>query len=132
MVKIKYIGSMQACNVRVPSGRITNWKQGEVRDIAKIDAKAVLVQDYFVLDDGEELVIEETTKEEIKEMVEEEPKMVEEEPEVIENSEGEIPFDYENALKDDLLDYTARHDIEADYNNTVKELRDIIREYLND
>ena len=34
-----------------------------------------------------------------------------------------------DATKDELLDYTARHNIEADYTMTVAELKAVIKEH---
>ena len=132
MVKIIYIGDVNPCNVRVRSGRIKGWKKGEIKEVGEEDAKSLLVQSYFVVAEGE-IVMEEKEKIPTLEEVSAEEEIVE--PEEVEEP-IELPreefFDYETALKDELLDYTANHGIEADYSNTVKELKEMIKEYLEE
>lgn len=118
MVKILYKGDISPCNVSVKSGKINRWKRGEVKDVNTADAEDLLVQTYFVRTEGN--------------YKEEKSKKVEKVIEPVKEKEEYISFDYENALKDQLLDYTARHDIEADYSNTVKELKELIKKYLEE
>jgi len=127
MVKILYTGDVDPCTVRVRSGRIGGWCSGEVKEVTEADAKCLLVQSYFVLADGERIT--EKEEEPLEELEEEVP---EEEPEEIDELPEEEDFDVDSALKDDLLDYTARHNIDADYSNTVKELREMIKEYMSE
>ena len=124
MVNVIYTGDLSPCNVKVSSGgKISGWKTGEVREVGDKDAKLLLVQSYFSLSDGEVL------KEEVivEEVVEPEP-VVEE---VIEEDIIMIPDDLDEMLKDELLDFTAKVDIDADYSMTKEEIKEVIRKHFN-
>ena len=116
MTKIRYTGDINPCRVKIANGFIDKWYTGEIKEIKDDFAHKLLVQAYFELADGD-----------VSEPKIEEPK---EEQEIVNSENVETPFDYENALKDELLDYTARHNIDADYSNTVKELRAKIKEFI--
>ena len=126
MVKILYTGDINPCTVRVRSGLISGWNTGEIKDLEEADANCLLVQEYFILADGSTVGV---LKEEILEPEEKPSEELEEEIPVEEELDEEV-FDVDNALKDELLDYTAQHGIDADYSNTVKELREMINEYM--
>lgn len=46
--------------------------------------------------------------------------------------EGVKELDIDKMTKDELLDYTAIHGIEADYKEKVSEIRDKVRKYLEE
>ena len=117
MVRIKYIGDVNPCSVSAGSTKVKDWFTGEIKDFAEADAKKLIVQKYFVLVDSEELVAEPVAMEGDKE-------------ELVVEEIVEKVFDYKTALKDELLDFTADNDIEADYSMTVSELREIIEKFL--
>jgi len=141
MVKIRYTGDINPCKVKIANGFINDWHTGEIKEINDAFAHKLLVQTYFELIDGE--VIKAPIKSD-KVIVEEKcktcgprPKTIEEEP--VEEPEDEPEpaaeekvFDYKTAYKDSLLDFTAENDIEADYSMTVSELREKIKEFLED
>ena len=138
-MKILYIGDVDPCNVRVRSGKISGWRNGEVKDVDEADAKCLLIQSYFVLAGKEPLKEKDDFRknEPIIEEVKENEVLEEELEEVIVDSEEitstieEDIFDYENAFKDELLDKSVELNIEADYTMTVKELKGEFKKYYD-
>ena len=115
MIKIKYNGELLTCRVKIGSMIIHRWNKGEVKDVSKDIAEKLLKNKDFKVTDG-------SVFEPVEEVLE-----VKEE---VEYSE-ETVFDYKTADKDELLDYTAVNGLDADYSMTVKELRKVVREYLD-
>ncbi len=114
MVKVKYKGHRSPCRVRVLGVVYDNWTKKEVKDLPTHLAKAITKNPEFVLVKGEEIIEEES--EEVEEGM---------------NVKETLEF-VENATKDQLLDFTAIHSIEADYNESKNSLKNKIKEYLEE
>lgn len=118
MTKIGYKGSLKTFRIKVGSNIIRRWDKNEIRDFSESDSKLLLKnKDFYKVRGGKpeekkkdkkEKVIEEVKEEEVEEKV----------------------FDYKIAGKDELLDFTAVHNIVADYSMDNDELRKLIKEYL--
>ena len=122
MVKIGYKGHRQTFKVKVGDSFIHRWDRDDIRDFSDDDANHLLKnKDFYKVSDGksEEKKIEKSKVEKVIEEVEE-----------VKEEVKEVVFDYVNANKDALLDFTAVHNIEADYNMSNRELRVLIKEYL--
>ena len=112
MVKIKYKGHRDPCRIRVLGVLFDRWAKNEVKELPGRLARKLIENNEFVLAKGEEIgkqevIIEDEgfNKEKIKEFI-------------------------EIATKDELLDFTAIHDIEAEYTESKKELKRKIKKYF--
>ncbi len=109
-MNVLYTGDASPMKVKVGALIIDGWKKGETRDIPDSHVDRMLKQTYFSLASGEEKI---------------EVKIEEDKPEEKEK------FNVDEASKDELLDFTAEKDIDADYTMTKNELKGLIKEYLN-
>lgn len=124
MIKIGYKGNMKTFRVKVGDSVINRWNKDEIREFSDSDASHLLNNKNFYVVDGKMPEVKQT-EEEMKSTEKVEEK---EEAEIIE----EEVFDYENVSKDELLDFTAVHGIEADYSMTKTELRKLIKEFMKE
>ena len=155
MARIRYIGDINPCRIKIANGFINDWRKGEIKEINDAFAHKLLIQHYFELVEGEaiktpiksdEVIVEErcATCGPRPKTVVEEPEMIgpaddfvpSEEPvspkeEIEEEPEEEKVFNYKTALKDELLDKSVELDIETDYTMTVSELREKFKEYYD-
>lgn len=67
MVRIKYIGDISPCRIKVKGVFFKNWKRGEVRDVSDDVSELILSNKHFVLDENKK-----SSKKSFKEKPEEE------------------------------------------------------------
>jgi len=122
MVKVKYDGIYNPCEIKVLGNRFKNWYRGEVRNIS--EQFAAILNDVNGFTIVEMPIDKKSHKKQPVKTVEKVVSNVE-----IDN-ENDI-IDLDTATKDEMLDYTARHGIEVDYWRTKDEIRKLIENYID-
>lgn len=124
MVKIRYNGIYDPCEIKVLGNRFKNWHCNEVRDISEKYAKILADVDGFSL-------VKTTDNKKPKKSQKQEPERTEEKivSDIEVNKEDVIDLD--TATKDEMLDYTVRHGIEADYWLNKDDIKKLIEDYIN-
>jgi len=121
MKRVRYDGPYDECDISVYGIRFKRWKKGSIKNVSDFQASILnKVKTFTVLEDDDKKISKKKyKKEDIEKVVSD-----------IEVDKDEIKMEKEidifSMTKDELLDYTAINNIEADYSMTKKELRDLI------